>query len=939
MPENDLNNQTVFSNTQYKIAKEYYEGMDSRDVYRMVVDRDNLKKLEDISSVEFTKVSLKEGRKPYHIINAITPLKDVDNIPDYIEAMMKGYDTDNLERVSVVIGVNAKIEEGDHQKARDDIENALANKELRAKLNSFDFPVAIVGSTYSPTEEIPFPYGDMRNEVLHSEATQKLTKYACLSGHPYITNQDTDKGSRRVGTDEGKHLFDAIDEILETGTMQVPLPLKEEEALQREEETRSAYMYADHEKKPIFRDGTRIPAGLILMDANGKDGTIENGLDGFQARWQNSREARGMDASDEAFEKSLRKRIISVEGKEKDDKEINELPGDELLSRFQACADIAILKHDLLYDLLYEDASINEPIRPLQLGGGYRGGPNGFDKDDFKAKWQKVREARGKDTSDDALERSLREGIISLEGKKSNDEEIDKLTEEVNNLTPDELTSRFQVCADRAIKNDMQVRNKLADFDLKLPYLPEPNDTVDAHAVLVSLSGPYPIKFGVGSGEHYKLSESIAKFHANELLSVYIKEGVLEGGASVSRELSRIKELAVAINQAKAEKDNNKAKTLEATRSELENKINSGATDFLQANPDLIRNKAYYFDYSNLVIETETTRLVVALLEDGKLSQAHSLENPSEQKYFASQAARSGTRMLPYGKHIVERVNAINQKPESYEIDAKKIKDNLSKICLDPRLAPNYKTDDDEKRPLNEEEKEEIIAECVKKIAAADKVDPFQNIDLKHLYLTYELMNPNTTVALKIKEGNKEVIKKMKVKEAIGFGRKHGMADVERIHNRLSTAIKVDSAFKTNISFGLQKSQLTTAAFTLAALHMTDAKEHLPSPMPQNGIDCEVRDGTIAIKLPTSSENKRDRDRRRGSDSSDNSDMSMGSNAHEDKRLRDTEMASRSPSPRDAEMASRSTSPILSDAEMGDRGRSRSTSSQSSNRSRSSSRH
>ncbi len=156
-------------------------------------------------SAEFAAQSIKEKRKAAFIINAILSYKDVNDIPAVIGAMLKGLPDEDKSRIAVVLGVNAHASE---KKALDEkVEKAKRSIEKR------QLPVKLVSSTFPRKND--FPYGTMRNEVLHSAQTKKLTKrFRRLGFHPYISVQDFDTGSRSVGSDEGEHIFHAVDRIL-----------------------------------------------------------------------------------------------------------------------------------------------------------------------------------------------------------------------------------------------------------------------------------------------------------------------------------------------------------------------------------------------------------------------------------------------------------------------------------------------------------------------------------------------------------------------------------------------------------------------------------------------------------------------------------------------------------------------------------------------------
>ncbi len=142
----------------------------------------------------FVDASISHSAPMAFIVNAILPHSDVRHIPAVIESILANY-TSRPQRVGVVLGINAK--KGD-EKA---LEAAVAN--AQTLIASVTIPVALVHSTFTGD----FPFGRMRNEVLHSPECLRLTSAFALRGmHPYISMQDFDTGSRQVRG--GAHVFD-----------------------------------------------------------------------------------------------------------------------------------------------------------------------------------------------------------------------------------------------------------------------------------------------------------------------------------------------------------------------------------------------------------------------------------------------------------------------------------------------------------------------------------------------------------------------------------------------------------------------------------------------------------------------------------------------------------------------------------------------------------
>lgn len=133
------------------------------------------------------------------IVNAILPYRDVDRIPAVVEAIVRGFSDGG--RVAVILGVNAPAANATQ------LDEALAR--AGTIIEQLPLPVALVGCVYSGE----FPYGTMRNAVLHSDECLRMTEaFAATGRHPYISVQDFDTGSRNVPS--GGHVFDHFERRL-----------------------------------------------------------------------------------------------------------------------------------------------------------------------------------------------------------------------------------------------------------------------------------------------------------------------------------------------------------------------------------------------------------------------------------------------------------------------------------------------------------------------------------------------------------------------------------------------------------------------------------------------------------------------------------------------------------------------------------------------------
>ncbi|NER36772.1 MAG: DUF4157 domain-containing protein [Oscillatoria sp. SIO1A7] len=194
---------------------EHWEGNKNFSLYlanRSLEKEESEKEKSDKEKSEKEKSDKEKSPKAAYIINAILPYTNLHEMPNVVGEMVRGIDESDYSRIAVILGVNAP------KNKASDLDNAL-QKQAKQEIENFPFPVAIVKSTFVPNKSKGFPYGTMRNEVLHSRETKEMTKYfsSVMDLHPYISFQDFDMGSRSVGDENGMHIFYAVDKILRDG--------------------------------------------------------------------------------------------------------------------------------------------------------------------------------------------------------------------------------------------------------------------------------------------------------------------------------------------------------------------------------------------------------------------------------------------------------------------------------------------------------------------------------------------------------------------------------------------------------------------------------------------------------------------------------------------------------------------------------------------------
>ncbi|MDX3188060.1 hypothetical protein PV458_06590 [Streptomyces sp. MN03-5084-2B] len=145
------------------------------------------------------KNSIDESRPMAFIVNSMLSYREIGQIPAVVDAILRGFSDGG--RVAVVLGVNAPA----HEAAALDAALTAA----KAIIEGVRVPVALVRSVFTGK----FPYGTMRNAVLHSDECRRMTEaFAATGRHPYISVQDFDAGSRQVPG--GRHVFEHFESRL-----------------------------------------------------------------------------------------------------------------------------------------------------------------------------------------------------------------------------------------------------------------------------------------------------------------------------------------------------------------------------------------------------------------------------------------------------------------------------------------------------------------------------------------------------------------------------------------------------------------------------------------------------------------------------------------------------------------------------------------------------
>ncbi|MFE7317589.1 putative T7SS-secreted protein [Streptomyces sp. NPDC057555] len=158
------------------------------------------------------KQSTEDSRPLAFVVNAIAPYHALagGGLRDFLRSLthgLEGFDG----RVGVVIGVNGTAEE-----------LAAIHRAMSRALGktTFDHPLALVATTFTPRRDGSFPYGTVRNHTMTSAASRAMVRSLAHGGasgpaHPYFAFMDFDVYAHTVPG--GRHVFNHFDDALTVG--------------------------------------------------------------------------------------------------------------------------------------------------------------------------------------------------------------------------------------------------------------------------------------------------------------------------------------------------------------------------------------------------------------------------------------------------------------------------------------------------------------------------------------------------------------------------------------------------------------------------------------------------------------------------------------------------------------------------------------------------
>ncbi|MER7011912.1 DnaJ domain-containing protein [Saccharopolyspora sp. NPDC000359] len=151
--------------------------------------------------------SITDRRELSFVVNSVLPHGDVGRIREVVESVREG--ARGLEgRVAFVFGVNG-LKGSDEEVQR-------AIESVAAEIEDLQTPIALVPVVPNGFKSVDSPpYGTLRNDTMGSQANRAVVAAMTdLGTHPYLSFQDFDTGSRRVGSSSGQHIFNHLEDRL-----------------------------------------------------------------------------------------------------------------------------------------------------------------------------------------------------------------------------------------------------------------------------------------------------------------------------------------------------------------------------------------------------------------------------------------------------------------------------------------------------------------------------------------------------------------------------------------------------------------------------------------------------------------------------------------------------------------------------------------------------
>lgn len=172
-------------------------------------------------------------------------------------------------------------------------------------------------------------------------------------------------------------------------------------------------------------------------------------------------------------------------------------------------------------EIAAQPPAVLPPLRPYLMSGGYFTPVT----QEGRARLLRDTETRVREENAEA-EAAYQKQLADFEKKRTAQQGQDAEQETKPATAPTPPTPRTSptyvnhpdvLAFDRAVRRDMNARDRQAAIAPQLPYSPEPNLFVDGAAVLLESDAVGPVRFGTGGGEFHELSESLMELAAWDL--------------------------------------------------------------------------------------------------------------------------------------------------------------------------------------------------------------------------------------------------------------------------------------------------------------------------------------------------------------------------------------------------------------------------------------
>ncbi|QHS59962.1 hypothetical protein [Chitinophaga agri] len=612
-------------------------------------EKEEYKQVDGTNYNEKLQESIEKQFPIAFIVNTILPYTEADSIEAFITNVINGKDMEEMVksgRIGIVIGLNA------HKKNAKQLTEAM--EAVQEIINKFNIPIAVVSSTFGTKK---FPYGTMRNNVLHSAETHLLLQTFIRNNyHPYVSIQDADTAPRTVPS--GEHIFKYIektlaftdedvdmagsDEVIETGEKMEEdyMPLFSDNT----EDENKVEMQSLPPLRPLMITGGYRPTETLMEDTKSR---VEKRIGQLEKQIK-ALNQRGRELVDER-EKKKKELQEETEKREQQQTSGGKIPEKKISGKTPP------------QKVVKKGNEGKTPSRTPSKVPVRRTVPKKGEKEK-----DEVKKAPERSPEEKRILKELREVRKEIKEVVMEREKLEKELAGNKNglkkLNDEKKATKFRLEFEKNIKEDMRMRTGLSRVHPLLPYAPEPNLFLDGFSVLLNKDLPKEyqpsqaisdkrkdvLMFGKDGAEYTDLGRRLPSFGAFELDNYY---GKRHEEAEENIKIDNI-EPFIGLKEDKEDSipEMNQRppifghKLLDESKEDVISRLNMDT----QNNRHPLRGISYLTDFEGASIQTDLSRIAYTSLISGKVPQSHGQLTSVVDRLVQDKSAKKGLKLSDF---------------------------------------------------------------------------------------------------------------------------------------------------------------------------------------------------------------------------------------------------------------------------------------------------